>query len=157
MSYGVGRRRGSDLAFLWLWRRPAAVALIQPLAWEPAHAMGAALRKRKKEKVKNTIEIIQRWMRAWKLHLEASEGLECSELASREDSSQWSQNGEWLCSGSGSSTRTTRQMTRTTQTWEQIATARDLKRCIHLVPSRKHDSKKLLTLKQYSQGQRPLS
>ena len=23
-----------DLALLWLWRRPEAVALIQPLAWE---------------------------------------------------------------------------------------------------------------------------
>ena len=26
MSYGAGRRRGSDLVLLWLWRRPAAVA-----------------------------------------------------------------------------------------------------------------------------------
>ena len=25
MSCGVGRRRGSDLEWLWLWRRPAGV------------------------------------------------------------------------------------------------------------------------------------
>ena len=34
---------------VWLWCRPAAVALIQRLAWEPPCAMGAAL-KRKEEK-----------------------------------------------------------------------------------------------------------
>ena len=33
-SCGVGHRHGSDLAWLWLWRRPAAAALIGPLAWE---------------------------------------------------------------------------------------------------------------------------
>ena len=32
MSYGVGFRHGSDVALLWLWRRPAATALIQTLA-----------------------------------------------------------------------------------------------------------------------------
>ena len=35
MSCGVGRRSGSDPAWLWLWCRPAAVAPIQPTAWEP--------------------------------------------------------------------------------------------------------------------------
>ena len=49
VSCGVGCRRGSDPAWLWLWRRPVATALIQPLAWEPPYAAGAAL-----EKVKNT-------------------------------------------------------------------------------------------------------
>ena len=31
----VGHRHGSDLAWLWLWLwcRPAATALIRPLAW----------------------------------------------------------------------------------------------------------------------------
>ena len=33
---------------LWLGRRPAAVALIGPLAWEPPHAAGVALKKLKK-------------------------------------------------------------------------------------------------------------
>ena len=37
-----------DLALLWLWRRPEAVALIGPLAWEPPYAMGAALKRQKK-------------------------------------------------------------------------------------------------------------
>ena len=50
MSCGVGRRLGSDLALLWLWYRLAAVALIQPLAWEPPYATGAALKKKKKKK-----------------------------------------------------------------------------------------------------------
>ena len=34
--------------WLWLWRRPAATAVIQPLAWELPYAMGAALKKVKK-------------------------------------------------------------------------------------------------------------
>ena len=42
MSCGVGRRHGSDPVLLWLWHRPAAVALIGPLAWEPPYAEGAA-------------------------------------------------------------------------------------------------------------------
>ena len=32
----------NDPALLWLWRRPAAVALIRPLVWEPPYAAGAA-------------------------------------------------------------------------------------------------------------------
>ena len=47
MSCGVGHRCGSDLALLWLWLRPAAVAPISPLAWEPPHAVGAALKRQK--------------------------------------------------------------------------------------------------------------
>ena len=39
---GVGCRRGSDPALLWLWRRPVATAPIQPLAWEPPYAAEAA-------------------------------------------------------------------------------------------------------------------
>ena len=41
-SCGEGCRRGSDPALLWLWHRLAATALIQPLAWEPPYAAGAA-------------------------------------------------------------------------------------------------------------------
>ena len=51
MSCGVGRRRGSDLALLWLWRRPMAAALILPLAWEPPYATGVALTKDRKKKL----------------------------------------------------------------------------------------------------------
>ena len=36
----------------WLWCRPAAVALIQPLAWEPPNAMGVAPKKTKDQKKK---------------------------------------------------------------------------------------------------------
>ena len=52
MSCGVGCRRGSDLALLWLWRRLVATALIRPLAWEPPYAAGAAQKKAKKTKKK---------------------------------------------------------------------------------------------------------
>ena len=53
MSCGVGCRRGSDPALLWLWCSSAAVAPIQPLARELPYAVGAAL-KRKKAKNKQT-------------------------------------------------------------------------------------------------------
>ena len=42
MNCGAGCRGGSDLALLWLWCRPVATAPIQPLAWEPPYAAGAA-------------------------------------------------------------------------------------------------------------------
>ena len=47
MSYGVGHRHDSDLMLLWLWRRPAATALIRPLASEPPYATGVALKRQK--------------------------------------------------------------------------------------------------------------
>ena len=50
MSCGVGCRRGSDPALLWLWHRPVATAPIRPLAWEPPYAMRAAQRNSKKKK-----------------------------------------------------------------------------------------------------------
>ena len=50
MSCGIGRRCGSDLA--WLWRRPAATGLIRPLAWEPPYAAGEVLKRQKKKKEK---------------------------------------------------------------------------------------------------------
>ena len=52
MSCGVGRRRCSDLALLWLWRRPAATAPIRPLAWEPPYAVGVAPEMAKRQKKK---------------------------------------------------------------------------------------------------------
>ena len=50
MSCGVGRRCVSDPMLLWLWHRPEAIASIGPLAWETPYAMGAALKKKKKNK-----------------------------------------------------------------------------------------------------------
>ena len=35
-----------DPALLWLWCRSAATALIPPLAWELAYAVGAVLKKK---------------------------------------------------------------------------------------------------------------
>ena len=40
MSWGVGHRCGLDLMLLWLWHRPAAIALIGPLARELPNAVG---------------------------------------------------------------------------------------------------------------------
>ena len=56
MSCGVGLRCGSDLVSLWLWLWLAAAAPIQPLAWEPPYALGAALKSKKKKKKFN-----ERW------------------------------------------------------------------------------------------------
>ena len=59
VSCGIGGRCSSDLASLWLWQRPAAVALIRPLVWEPPYAEGAALKsKRKKKKEKNLLYFV---------------------------------------------------------------------------------------------------
>ena len=60
MSCGIGRRRSSDLALLWLWPRLVATAPIGPLAWEPPYAAGAALekgKKKKEEEVKTSFNI----------------------------------------------------------------------------------------------------
>ena len=54
VSCGIGPRHGSDPAWLWLWCRPAAVALILPLVWEPPYAICAALTKKQKKKKRNT-------------------------------------------------------------------------------------------------------
>ena len=66
MSYGVGHRRGSDPALLWLRYRPAAVAPIQPLAWESPYASGEALKRKKEKKQKNPknnspLSYLQNW------------------------------------------------------------------------------------------------
>ena len=59
MSCGVGHRRGSDLALLWLWQRLAATAPIRPLAWELPYAKNVALeRKEGKERKKNEAKIV---------------------------------------------------------------------------------------------------
>ena len=52
VSCGIGCRCSLDLGWLWLW--PAAVALIQPLAWELPYAMGMALKRQKTKTNKQT-------------------------------------------------------------------------------------------------------
>ena len=42
VSCGIGCRHSSDSELLWLWYRPVAEALIQPLAWEFPYAAGLA-------------------------------------------------------------------------------------------------------------------
>ena len=50
MNCGVGCRHDSDPALLGLWCGEAAVALIQPLAWELLCATGTALKSKKKKR-----------------------------------------------------------------------------------------------------------
>ena len=50
MSRGVGCRCGWDPELLWLWHRWAATAPVEPLAWEPPYAAGAALEKAKRHR-----------------------------------------------------------------------------------------------------------
>ena len=54
VSCGVRHRCGLDPALLGLWRRPAAVAPIQPLAWELPYAVGVALKSKKQKQNKTT-------------------------------------------------------------------------------------------------------
>ena len=68
MSCGIGHRCASDPALLWLWRRPAAVTLIGPLAWESPYAAGAALKKQSKKKKK--IHSFTHCMYNWQYRLE---------------------------------------------------------------------------------------
>jgi len=58
VSCGVGHRLGSDPMLLWLWRRPVATAPIQPLAWEPPYAAGAAQEMAKRQKKKRSIILL---------------------------------------------------------------------------------------------------
>ena len=56
MICGVGHRHGSDLALLWLRRRPAAAAPIRALAWEPPYAAGAVLKQQQQKKIRKKFE-----------------------------------------------------------------------------------------------------
>ena len=49
MSCSIGHRHGLDPVLLWLWRRPAAAALIGPLAWELPYAGAVALKIKSKK------------------------------------------------------------------------------------------------------------
>ena len=56
MGCGVGGRLTSDPELLWLWCRQTAVAPLQPPAWDPPYAAGAALKSKKtKQNKKQTI------------------------------------------------------------------------------------------------------
>ena len=49
-----------DLVLLWLWCRPAATALNQPLAWELPYAAGVVLKGQKTKKKKKSSNHKQR-------------------------------------------------------------------------------------------------
>ena len=57
---GAGCRLGSDPTLLWLWCRPAAIALIWPLAWGLPYAVDVAL-NRPKENLKNKTNTQKHW------------------------------------------------------------------------------------------------
>ena len=50
VSCGIGHRCVSDPVLPWLWHRPAAAALLQPLAWELPYTAGVALKEKKKKR-----------------------------------------------------------------------------------------------------------
>ena len=60
MSCSIGRRHGLDpaLPWLWLWLWPAAAAPIGPLAWEPPHAAGVALKSEKRKQKTKTLQVV---------------------------------------------------------------------------------------------------
>ena len=66
VSCGVGCRRGSDPALLWLWHRPAATAPITSLAWEPPYTEGEAQEMAKKKKKKNLSPLEAPIVAQWK-------------------------------------------------------------------------------------------
>ena len=59
MSCGVGGRYSSDLALLWLWYRPAATALIQPLAQESSIGCRCGPKKTKKKSDLIAVKILE--------------------------------------------------------------------------------------------------
>ena len=54
MCCSVGHSHNLDPTLLWLWHRLAAIASIQPLAWELPHAL-VRPKKEKKEKERKAI------------------------------------------------------------------------------------------------------
>ena len=65
MSCGVGCRRGSDPALLWLWCRQVATAPIGPLAWESPYAAGAAQQiaeNKTKQKDSLRVPVVAQWL-----------------------------------------------------------------------------------------------
>ena len=57
---GVGHRCGSDLVLSWLYPRPTAAALIQPLTWEISYVVPAAVER--KEEGKEEGNTFQDWL-----------------------------------------------------------------------------------------------
>ena len=65
---GVDRRCGSDPVWLWLWHGLAAVALLQPLAWELPYVTEAALKIQNKQTKKSHNSLLStRINKLWKM------------------------------------------------------------------------------------------
>ena len=60
MSCGVVCGCGLNPMLLWFWRSLTAVALIQPLAWEPTYAVSADLKKQTKQN--KIMPFVAMWM-----------------------------------------------------------------------------------------------
>ena len=60
MSCGVDLKCSLDLALLWLWCRPAAAALIQPLTWELPFAESTAVKEKQKQKSTSVGEDVEK-------------------------------------------------------------------------------------------------
>ena len=68
MSCGVGHKSGLDPELLWLQSRPAAIAPIRPLAWEPPYAADSTLKDQKKKKKRKIVaknEKFQQFKKYW--------------------------------------------------------------------------------------------
>ena len=64
----VGRSYGLDLNLPWLRYRLEAVALIRPVAWEPPHAAGMALKGPKEKEKKTHLSLKDRLKTKFALH-----------------------------------------------------------------------------------------
>ena len=71
-AISCGCRHGLDPMLLWLWCRPAAIAQIWPLTWEPPYATREALKSKKqtnKQKTNsNSFQPKRKWFSTKNLH-----------------------------------------------------------------------------------------
>ena len=76
MSCGVGHGLAWDLIFLWLWRRPAAAALIlTPIKFDPSGTstcQGCGPKNTNKTKQKPNYELVPKTEQPWFLHVAIS-------------------------------------------------------------------------------------
>ena len=58
---------------LWVCYRPAARALIPPLAWEPPYAVGVALKRKKKKDLMTLLHVVKLFLLSVFSKLQSSE------------------------------------------------------------------------------------
>ena len=69
-----------DQVLLWLWCRPAAVAPIRPLVWEPPYAAGAALKRQKSYSTKSHTDGVRPRYKFITYHVILPEKVKCNSL-----------------------------------------------------------------------------